>query len=276
MARYTEHQRGQLDQTVHRWKSQCLLGDEPLVFADFPGLWSVDRLQELHRLFNDNPLAGEAAGGRFFTKLDEQLATASVEVRLLTAEAMLVHLLFSSAMTTAGKRRTIERTMQGSEVSLPTSVDAALGEGIGDPGMRFNLRRDLQLGYFIEFALRLKQQPLDDRIELLETPGNSGTSPTTPDGRPTRCDTSFCTCCSPTTSSGSPAEHTNARSPKPSPGSSTPTHPLTSTNDSSQSASVYRPFCPTATPTTAAAPSTSIISRCTLYGAPRHLDRVTG
>ncbi|MFF2083557.1 AAA family ATPase [Nocardia sp. NPDC058176] len=170
MARYTEHQRGQLDQTVHRWKSQCLLGDEPLVFADFPGLWSVDRLQELHRLFNDNPLAGEAAGGRFFTKLDEQLSTASVEVRLLTAEAMLVHLLFSSAMTTAGKRRTIERTMQDSGVSLPASVDAALGEGIGDPGMRFNLRRDLQLGYFIEFVLRLKQQPLDERIELLENP----------------------------------------------------------------------------------------------------------
>ncbi|MFF4028066.1 MULTISPECIES: AAA family ATPase [Nocardia] len=168
MARYTEHQRDLIDSTVERWVSCSLVEDEPLIF-EAGNLWSIENLDELVRRFNGNPLEGEAGGGRFFTKLDEQLAGAAVDLRLLMTEVVFVHLLFSSAMTVAGKRKVLENALGDVQVDLPAGIDKVLSQGIGDPGIRFNLRRDLQVGYIIDFVYRLKQESVDSRLELLLT-----------------------------------------------------------------------------------------------------------
>ena len=59
MARYSEHDRDNIDATVQRWKERCLLGDGSLVFDDRPDIWTLEHADELYGRFNANPLLGE-------------------------------------------------------------------------------------------------------------------------------------------------------------------------------------------------------------------------
>lgn len=172
MARFTEGPRDAIDATVVEWTQRCLLADGSLTQPDRMTTWSLANLTELNTRFNENPLVGEAGGGTFTGKWREQLAGGSDEVRLLAAEVMLVHFLFVSSVTKAGKLTVIEASLEGTGITLdPSSLPVrAMGQKIGHPGIGFNTRRDLQIGYLIDFALRFKDLPEDERTNLLSDP----------------------------------------------------------------------------------------------------------
>lgn len=172
MARFTEGPRDAIDATVEEWTQRCLLSDASLTQPDRTATWSLANLAELNRRFNDNPLVGDAGGGTFIGKWREQLNGASDELRLLGAEVVLVHFLFVASVTKAGKLAVVEASLEGTGITLdPNSVPVrAMGQRIGHPGIGFNTRRDLQIGYLIDFALRFKSLPEDERTTLLGDP----------------------------------------------------------------------------------------------------------
>ena len=165
MALFTERARERIDETVERWKTRCLLGDESLIFDGRGGVWSEANVVDLRQRFNDNQLAGSAGGGTFQSKWAVQLTGATEEVRLLAAELLLVHFLFASSVKKPKKLEVIRLSLKNTSVELPADSPAirAMGEAIGGPGIGFNTRRDLQVAYLIDFVVRFKASTPDTR-----------------------------------------------------------------------------------------------------------------
>lgn len=173
MALYIGQDRDQIDDTIDLWKRRSLLEDGSLVLPDsVKRPWALPVLEELDRRFNGNLLEGNAAGGRFATKWLEQMSGASEECRLLGAEVLLVHFLFAASVSGPRKLSTITEALEGSGIELPANGVAirALSQSIGHPGIGFNTRRDVQVGYLIDFVLRFKRLPVERREELLDSP----------------------------------------------------------------------------------------------------------
>lgn len=173
MARFGGHKRDLIDSTIEQWKSKCLVEDRSLLFPDQEDRpWALANLEELNRLFNGNPMVGAAAGGRFASKWSEQMSGATSTVRLLGAEIILIHLLFASSVSERGKLAVLRGSLDGSGLQLPDGSEPlkAMSQKIGHPGIGFNTRRDLQVGYLIDFALRFKRETLERRTELLASP----------------------------------------------------------------------------------------------------------
>ena len=161
-----------IDQTVEAWKARCLLADGSLTQPDRETTWSKENVADLDQRFNGTPLAGTEGGGSFGSKWRQQLSGASADVRLLAAEMLMVHFLFASSVSGKGKLQISEISLEGTGITLDaTSVPVrALGQGIGHPGIGFNTRRDLQVGYLINFVLRFKQLDAAQRDGLLGDP----------------------------------------------------------------------------------------------------------
>jgi 5-methylcytosine-specific restriction protein B len=172
MARYTEGHRDKVDETVTLWVKRCLLADDSLTHAEQAGTWSIDNLKELHRRFNGNPLVNGEGGGTFAGKWQIQLEDATPQVRLLAAEILLVHFLFPNSVGRAVKLDGVTATLSTTEFTIDAqSIPAlALGQGIAHPGIGFNTRRDLQVGYLIDFARRFKLEDPGQRELLLADP----------------------------------------------------------------------------------------------------------
>lgn len=172
MARYSEHARNLIDETVDLWKQRCLLSDGSLIFAERDGIWTLEHANDLYARFNKNPFVGADAGGTFWSKWEKQLEGSSPELRLFAAELLLVHFLFASSVTYSTKLDGVQRTLGNADIALPTDVVAirALHQGIGHPGIGFNTRRDVQVAYLIDFARRIKEEPVAERERLLDDP----------------------------------------------------------------------------------------------------------
>ncbi len=170
MGLYTEDSREKIDETVERWKRESLLAEGSLIFVDRSGVWSEAAVRDLYARFNENQLEGSAAGGTFSSKWRRQLDGALADVRLLAAEILLVHFLFAASVGGARKRKLLVETLGENGPDLPKDSVAvqAMDECIGGPGVGFNSRRDLQVGYLIDFVKRLKERKLDERQRLLE------------------------------------------------------------------------------------------------------------
>lgn len=171
MARFGGHGRELIDSTITQWKADCLLDDRSLLFPESDHRpWALGAIEDLNRRFNGNPLEGDAGGGRFASKWAEQMDGADEMTRLLGTEIMLVHLLFASSVSNRTKLAVLRNSLDGSGIELPTAGDPirAMRQGIGHPGIGFNTRRDLQVGYLIDFVLRFKRETVERRQELLE------------------------------------------------------------------------------------------------------------
>ncbi len=161
-----------IDETVELWRTKCLIADGSLTQSEETAIWTSGIAADLATRFTDNPIVGSDGGGTFASKFEVQLEEASPELRLFAAELLLVHFLFTSSVSRRGKVDIIEKTLADSEYTL--DVDSvpylAMSSVIGHPGIGFNTRRDLQLGFLIDFVIRLKKLSVEDRTGLLSDP----------------------------------------------------------------------------------------------------------
>ena len=174
MARFVDPPRSRenIDQLVELWKERCLLGDGSLLFGD-RGVWSLVNLQDFQNRFT-GPAAIYGTGENFEEKLAKQLADASDDVRLLAAELLAVHFLFAYVAIGTEAKIGIVRDAAGSawEDGMPgwELVETALGEGIGNPGSGYNIRRDIQVSYLLDFTIRWKVLNAEEQRAKLEDP----------------------------------------------------------------------------------------------------------
>jgi 5-methylcytosine-specific restriction protein B len=174
VARFVDPPRSRenIDRLVELWKERCLLGDGSLLF-DERTVWSLANLQNFRDRFTGSA-AIYGTGENFEEKLEQQLADASDDVRLLAAELLVVHFLFAYVAVGTEAKIRIVRDAAGSawEDEMPgwELVEAALGEGIGNPGSGYNIRRDIQVSYLLDFTIRWKALGPEEQQPKLKEP----------------------------------------------------------------------------------------------------------
>jgi 5-methylcytosine-specific restriction protein B len=164
--------RAKIDALVDVWKQDCLVESGSLLFDD-RAIWTVSNLEDFRRRFLDNPLLG--TGENFEQKLTKQLETASADVRWLVCEVLAVYFLFAvGAIGGPTKRAILEKVIDPLEEERPPHwqrLAETMDEGIGNPGLGYNVRRDLQVGYLLDFCLRFKAiGDVEERRALLDNP----------------------------------------------------------------------------------------------------------
>lgn len=173
MARFVDpgRSRENIDKVVALWKERCLLGDGSLLFED-RAVWSLPHLQDFRERFLTGAIYGTEEN--FEEKLEQQLEDASADVRWLVAELLVVHFLFAYVAIGAEKKVRIVRDAAGEpwEVEPPgwPLVLGAMEEGIGNPGPGYNMRRDLQVVYLLDFAIRWKALTAQEQPMILDDP----------------------------------------------------------------------------------------------------------
>lgn len=172
MARYAEGPREQVDDVVQQWVSRCVLDDRSLLFPDRSVVWTDENLAWVFGALRENEFVGAKGGGTFDSKWQLQLQSATPEQRILATDAMVVYLLFTNAVSGEKKRQLIELSLGEPTDAGPPATDvlAALDHGIADPGMHFNLARDLHLRFLLDASRRLKDRPEGELRRLLESP----------------------------------------------------------------------------------------------------------
>jgi 5-methylcytosine-specific restriction protein B len=164
--------RAKIDALVDVWKQKCLLGSGSLLFDDRE-IWTVSNLGDFRHRFLDDPLLG--TGENFEQKLAKQLETASEDVRWLVCELLAVYFLFAvGAIGGPTKRVILRKVIEPLGEEQPPHwqrLAEAMDEGIGNPGLGYNVRRDLQIGYLLDFCLRFKAiSDVEKSRKLLEDP----------------------------------------------------------------------------------------------------------
>lgn len=173
MARFVDPDtsRTRIDELVELWKERCLLGDGSVLFDD-RAIWTSANLQDFRDRFLGNLIHGTEQD--FEEKLTAQLETASPDVRWLACELVAIHFLFArNAISGAGKLKVLGTIIEPVPDEAPPHWErlaATMEEGIGNPGSGYNIRRDLQVGYLLDFVRRWKALPEDEQRRLLDDP----------------------------------------------------------------------------------------------------------
>lgn len=172
MAVYSNQDRQAIDEVCTQWRERSLIEDASVLHSDqFPTCWSEQHLTELHERFWGNLLEGEEGGGRFESKWELQLEGASTEVRLLAAECLLIYYLITASVGPGRKLAMINKTIGEDDPELHVTGDHtahdALQNWIANPGLYYNTRQDIHVGYLMDLALRLKKLSRDERVALL-------------------------------------------------------------------------------------------------------------
>lgn len=174
MARFVDpdSSRTRIDALVEVWKEQCLIGSGSLLFDD-RNLWTIPALEDFRERLLGNPLLGSDQD--FGQKLATQLETAAEDVRWLVCELVAVYFLFArGAIGGPTKRATLEAIVAPLEGDKPPHwqrLADTMDEGIGNPGVGYNINRDIQIGYLIDFCQRFKAiEDTDKRRAVLDDP----------------------------------------------------------------------------------------------------------
>jgi len=162
--------RASIDEVVARWRAACLIEDGSLLNDD-GAIWTADNLSGLYENVVESPLTD---GRSFIEKLEEQTRGNDALV-LLAAESLVVYYLFAwnGAVGARRKRENVNTVLGWTKRTLPEDSDLwrALGEeGIGHPGQYFLLRPDVQFGFLLDFARRIKAEPIVERQAILDDP----------------------------------------------------------------------------------------------------------
>ena len=150
------------------WANAALRSNGSL-FVPASTIWSGRWLRELRERFLDQP---DTLGNNFLEKLQGQLDGAPAEVYQLMAEALYFHLLIVSTKNDGNKRLNIETVLgwSPSPVEMTLELVGGLTPGVVNPGTFFNIRKDIQLGFIIEFVEQWKQLEPNERERLLSDP----------------------------------------------------------------------------------------------------------
>ncbi|MFN8162429.1 MAG: AAA family ATPase [Solirubrobacterales bacterium] len=173
MARFVDpgRSRENIDRVVDLWKERCLQKDGSLVFDD-RRVWSLSNLQDFRERFLKGAIYG--TGENFEEKLEQQLEDASPDVRWLAAELLIIHFLFAYVAIGPEAKIKIIRDSAGSAWEEEPHgwglISAAMHEGIGNPGSGYNIRRDLQVSYLLDFTIRWKALAADEQQAKLDDP----------------------------------------------------------------------------------------------------------
>src|SRR5699024_2595196 len=155
MAIYSDQDRRQIDELCAKWREQSLIGNGSLLYPEqFPEAWSEPMLDQLNKRFWENLLVGEEAGGSFASKWEVQLDGAEPEVRLLAAECLLIYYLITASVGPDRKLAMINNTIGSDQPQLHISANSdvyeALKNWIANPGLYYNTRQDVHVGYLME------------------------------------------------------------------------------------------------------------------------------
>lgn len=173
MARFEDPNisRRKIDELVPIWVERCLIEDGSLLFGERE-VWTMANLVDFRERFLEGAIYKTEQS--FEEKLAEQLNDASAEVRLLAAELIAVYCLFAYVLMGKDRKIHLIRFAAGDAWSddspgWPLLKDA-LGEGIGNPGLGYAIKRELQIGYLIDFAIRWKQLREEEQRRLVGDP----------------------------------------------------------------------------------------------------------
>lgn len=171
MARWTGHDEiGNVLAAAEAWRQRCFLGDDSILTDE--ALWTQPNLDELYRVFTDNPIEG--ADQRFYEKLRQQLDRTPPEIKKLAAEALWLTLLFphSGTIKPTTKRQHVEEAWATSGDSLvlttPYLEDAYL-LGVGHPGIGYLTGIPREFGFALDVVRRWKALAPNERT-LEDTP----------------------------------------------------------------------------------------------------------
>lgn len=173
MARYVDKgsSRKLIDSLVEDWKQSCLLTSGALIFPDRT-IWTAAHLEELRQRVVVNPIIG--ADQNFGQKLAQQLDSADDDVKWLAVELLAIYFLISrGGIGPALKKSTLTAVAPEDKTTSPgwQRIIDTMDEGIANPGVGYNINRDQQLGYLIDFCLRFKAVGEETKQrELLEDP----------------------------------------------------------------------------------------------------------
>lgn len=159
--------RKHIDALVEEWRERCLIGDGSLLSPD-EDLWTTENLKNAYSNIAEHPLLDSRS---FMEKLKDQVG-GETQLTLLGAELLIVYYLFAwvGSVGSERKRSRVNEVLAWAGRELPEESEAwqALGEeGIGHPGQYFLLRPDIQLGFVLDLAIRLKERPDAERREIL-------------------------------------------------------------------------------------------------------------
>jgi 5-methylcytosine-specific restriction enzyme B len=164
------NRRQNINAVVERWRERCLVEDGSLLYSE--DLWIADNLARVYHNIVQAPLLEHDRS--FIDKLEEQLK-GDRELIILGAEALIVYYLFPwyGAVSAQTKRGRVNQVLAwaGEELSEDSDVWRAFGDqGIGHPGRYFLSRPDVQVGFLLDFANRLKSTPAEERRGILDEP----------------------------------------------------------------------------------------------------------
>ena len=151
------------------WRERCFLADGSL-FGD-ERLWTLGNIEEFRSRVIDDPIERK---DKFINKLEEQLESASPQVKQLAAELLWFLYLFlhRRAMKPETKRDNIERVWEWSGSSLPDSghlSEEAL-MGVGRPGAAYMTRPQWELGFLLQMLERWRSEPRQSELMVEDPP----------------------------------------------------------------------------------------------------------
>lgn len=155
-------------EAAQRFIEAALKADDSL-FTPGKQIWTVPLVDELHRLFIENP---DESSDTFLEKFRRQLDSASESAKQLAAELLWVHFLTPKGTSGEKKREIINEVLSWMDgpPELPSSLADALDHGFVGRGFAFTTQRPFQLAYLIEFVRRWKQLTADERDAALMDP----------------------------------------------------------------------------------------------------------
>jgi len=161
-----------IDKVADRWKQDCLVDSGSILWGDRP-VWTEPNLRDFQSRFLENPMIGTELD--FSGKIEVQLEEAPDDVRWLAVELLIVYFLFARRLIEGPAKRELLFRVAGpldlTEAPAWEEIAETMNYGIGNPGVGYNIHRDRQIGYLLDFTLRFKAiEAREDREALLNDP----------------------------------------------------------------------------------------------------------
>lgn len=151
-----------------QWVDECLRSEGSLFTPGEP-VWTGASFAELQQQFVDSPDLSKDA---FMVKLRRQLEGASPASIQLMAEILYIHLLIMVTVSGAKKREILNEVLgwMPAPPDIPADLDAALDQGLVNPGTFYSTGRDKCIAFVVRFGVAWTALDRARRDALLDDP----------------------------------------------------------------------------------------------------------